>query len=255
MNRIYAMGDIHGQLAMLRGAHALIEADRRAVGDSGAPVIHIGDLIDRGPDSRGVIQFLIDGIAEGQDWIVLKGNHDRFFSLFLDDGATTDGRLRRGLSWLSSSMGGMETLASYGIRRKFLESEDTLLDRARAAVPKAHIDFIKGLPLYHETETHLFVHAGIVPDVPLDQQEEDNLIWIRDPFLYHLGDHPWLVVHGHTPIDAPEHYGNRVNLDTGAGYGERLMPVVIEGDDIFVLDPDDGRVPILAPVGNMPHEG
>jgi serine/threonine protein phosphatase 1 len=247
MSRIYALGDIHGQLGMLRGAHALIEADRRSCDDDGSPVIHVGDLIDRGPDSRGVIQFLIDGLASGQNWVVLKGNHDRFFPLFLKDGKLTDGRLRRGLDWLSPSMGGMETLQSYGVRRKFLEADDTFLARARSAVPEAHIDFMAGLTTHHEAGELLFVHAGIRPGVPLEAQTEDDLIWIRDPFLWHLEDHPWLVVHGHTPIDEAQHYGNRVNLDTGAGYGQKITVAVFEGTDVWVLDPEQGRVALPAP--------
>ena len=247
MSRIYALGDIHGQLSMLRAAHARIEADRRACGDRGAPVIHVGDLIDRGPDSRGVIQFLMDGLSAGENWVVLKGNHDRFFPLFLNDGKVTDGRLRRGLDWLSPSMGGMETLGSYGVRRKFMESDDLLLGRARTAVPEAHIRFIDTLPTHHEAGELLFVHAGIRPDVPLEEQTEDDLLWIRDPFLWHLGDHPWLVVHGHTPVDEAQHYGNRVNLDTGAGYGDKITVAVFEGTDAWVLDPETGRVPLLPP--------
>ena len=247
MSRIYAMGDIHGQLAMLRAAHARIEADRRAVGDDAAPVIHVGDLIDRGPDSRGVIQFLMDGIAAGENWIVLKGNHDRFFPAYLNEGRLRDDRLRHDLNWLAPSMGGMETLASYGTRRKFMESDETFLARAQSAVPRAHIDFVDSLPTHHEAGELLFVHAGIRPGVPLAEQTEDDLLWIRDPFLWHLGDHPWLVIHGHTPVTDAEHYGNRVNLDTGAGYGEKITVAVFEGTDAWVLDPDAGRVPLLPP--------
>ena len=112
--RIYAIGDIHGYLDQLKNAHRLIAMDA-AQHDGQAPVVHIGDLTDRGPDSRGVIEYLMGGIAEGADWTVLKGNHDRLFANYIRDGELTDGRLRSGLTWLSDSMGGVQTLKSYGI--------------------------------------------------------------------------------------------------------------------------------------------
>ena len=113
--RSYAIGDVHGQLEKLRAAHALIAADRAACGDATAPVVHLGDLVDRGPDSRGVLDFVIAGVAAGQPWLVLRGNHDRMFALFLDDPQAQDPRLRAELSWLHPRIGGAATLASYGV--------------------------------------------------------------------------------------------------------------------------------------------
>lgn len=247
MTRIYAIGDIHGQRAMLEAAHDRITADRARTGDETAPVVHLGDLIDRGPDSRGVIEHLMAGIARGENWIVLKGNHDRFLPLFLNKGETNDGRLRRGLSWLSSSMGGAQTLGSYGVWRKLMEAEAAFRDRAREAVPEAHLAFMEGLSPYYRHEGLLFVHAGIRPGIALEDQSEDDLMWIRDEFLWHLGDHPWLVVHGHTPVETAQHYGNRVNLDTGAGYGDPLTAAVFEDGEVFVLDAVEGRVRLAPP--------
>lgn len=236
---IYAIGDIHGYADELKSAHARIEADRAAHGVDG-PVVHLGDLTDRGPDSRGVIQFLLDGIKRGEDWIVIKGNHDRLFAQYVLNGTGTDNCLRAGLTWLSPGMGGDKTLASYGVTRKMLEKAEAFHARAASVVPAEHVEFVNTLPLWHRTDDLIFVHAGIRPGIPLEEQTEDDLLWIRDDFLWHLHDHEALVVHGHTPVDTAEHYGNRVNLDSGAGYGNPLTAAVFEGTECYVLT-DKGR--------------
>lgn len=244
--RVYAIGDVHGYLDELKRVHALIEKDLEETGDSYATVVHLGDLNDRGPDTRGVIDFLIAGREAGKDWIVIKGNHDRLFEGYMRDGALTDGRLRSSLNWLSPVMGARETLASYGVEKHWFESADALHERALAAVPEDHVAFLRSLPLWHLEGELLFVHAGILPGVPLEAQAEDDLLWIRDAFLWDLTPHPWLVVHGHTPVDEATHYGNRVNLDTGAGFGRPLTAAVFEGRDAWVLT-DEGRQPLLPP--------
>jgi serine/threonine protein phosphatase 1 len=242
--RIYALGDIHGQLDMLRAAHARIAADRAETGDPDAPVVHLGDLVDRGPDSRGVIELLIRGIAEDAPWIVLKGNHDRMFLNFLRDGIASDSGLRRELSWLDPPLGGDRTLGSYGVRLRRWTSRRGAWDAAVAAVPSDHVDFLQTLPLMHQTGDLLFVHAGIRPGVPIDAQVEEDLVWIRGPFLEDTRDHGKIVVHGHTPVDTPEHHGNRIDLDTGAGFGRALTAAVFEGRDCYILT-EDGREPLL----------
>lgn len=244
--RSYAIGDIHGQSGMLAAAHARIDADRARTGDADAPVIHLGDLVDRGPDAKGVIEMLMAGRRAGKPWIVLKGNHDRMFVEALARNAR-DPALRADLGYLSPAIGGRETLASYGVTGNFLAGTARLLESGRKAVPKAHLDFIDALPLFHLRGDCLFVHAGIRPGVPLEDQEEDDLLWIRDAFLLDTRDHGRLVVHGHTPVETPEHLGNRVALDTGAGFGRPLTAAVIEGRDVCVLT-DTGRVP-LRPFG------
>jgi len=233
--RIYAIGDIHGQLAKLDDAHAAIRADRARTGDRDAPVVHLGDLVDRGPDSRGVIDYLADGIARGEPWRVLKGNHDRMFSDFVE-AAKQDTRLRAGLTYLHPNIGGLATLASYGVHRGFLKRERDLAERAAAAVPPSHLAFLADLPLFYRAGELLFVHAGIRPGVALDDQIEDDLVWIRDPFLDDTTDHGFLVVHGHTPVEKATHFGNRVALDTGAGFGGPVTAAVFEGRDAFVLE-------------------
>lgn len=255
----YAIGDIHGHLHGLERALALIEAD----GGAGAPVVFVGDYTDRGPDSAGVLDLLIEARATTPNWIMLKGNHDRMFRRFLADATVHDDRILSGKTWLNPSLGGTttlaayldlpgflsstgagrDTLAAYGIDHRHEMDLATLHGLAHAAVPQAHLDFIDSLPLTHEIGELLFVHAGLRPGVALDQQAEDDLIWIRDPWLTDTRDHGALVVHGHTALDHPQHHGNRVNIDGGAGYGRPLVPVVFEGRACWTLT-DAGRVPL-----------
>lgn len=242
--RIYAIGDIHGQIDMLRAAHRRIAADRAVTGDPDAPVVHLGDLVDRGPDSRGVVEHLIRGIADGAPWIVIKGNHDRMFVNFLRHGEAHDSGLRRELTWLDPPLGGDRTLASYGVALRRWTSLRNAWDAAVAAVPGDHLEFLVNLPLMHQTDDLLFVHAGIRPGVPIDAQVEEDLVWIRGPFLEDTRDHGKIVVHGHTPVETPEHYGNRIDLDTGAGFGRALTAAVFEGRDCFILT-ETGRERLL----------
>jgi len=241
--RSYAIGDIHGHLDLLHAAHARIEADRARTGDHDAPVIHLGDLVDRGPDCAGVVAHLREGIAAGAPWVVLKGNHDRMFQSFLDDPHTPDPGLRRELSYLHPAIGGAATLQSYGVAHPADRPVARVHADALAAVPAADRAFIADRPLWHRRGEVLFVHAGIRPGVPLEAQVETDLVWIRAPFLDDPRDHGFLVVHGHTAIHAPAHHGNRVNIDTRAAYGGPLTAVVIEGRTVSVLT-DNGRVPL-----------
>lgn len=242
----YAVGDLHGHLGQLDRVLALIEAD----GGGAEPVIFLGDHVDRGPDARGVLDRLIRGIDAGLPWHPILGNHDRMFLRFLQDGTVHDPRIRSGRSWLHPSMGGGATLASYGLQVPFVAEMDndrgrtarTDLHRAaRKAVPEAHRLFLDWLPTSHTTPDHIFVHAGICPGVSLVDQAEDDLLWIREPFLSDTRDHGVLVVHGHTPVDHARHYGNRVNLDAGAGYGKPVTTAWIEGCRAWALT-DRGRV-------------
>lgn len=240
--RSYAIGDIHGQLALLTQAHAWIEADRARVNDPEAPLFHVGDLVDRGPQVRGVIETLLAGQIAGKPWVVLRGNHDSMMAIFPDGGR--DPTLREGLEYLHPNIGGVASLESYGVDC----SEGRLLAEIQAEcrrkIPAAHLEFLSDAPLYHLRGEVLFVHAGIRPTVPLDDQTAADLMWIRAPFHDFTEPHPWLVVHGHTPIKAPRHYGNRVNIDSGAAFGGPLTAIVTEGRDVFTLGPD-GRTPLL----------
>ena len=243
MTRSYAIGDIHGQLPALLETHRLIRQDRDRTGDGDAPVIHLGDLVDRGPDVRGVIETLMEGMAGREPWLAVKGNHDRMFGLFIDDPLAVDPGLKSALSYLNPRIGGQATLASYGVPNAQDRPIAKVHDEALARVPQEHLDFLAALPLYHSRGECLFVHAGLRPDIPLPDQTEDDLLWIREPFLSDRRDHGPLIVHGHTAIAAAVHYGNRVNLDSGAGYGNPLTVVVIEGRQVWLLGPG-GRVPL-----------
>ena len=243
--RIYAIADSHGQIAMLHRALDLFEADGRRDEE----IMFLGDYVDRGPDSKAVLDLLIEGVAAGQSWCVLKGNHDRMFHRFLTSGTVKDERISNpNYDWLHPALGGMETLASYGVRGGGRPVEAVLTD-AQEAVPQGHLAFIAGLDLMAERGPLLFVHAGIRPGIALPDQVEDDLVWIREPFLSHAEPFAHLIVHGHTELQAPEHFGNRIDLDGGAGFGRPLVPVVFEGTDCFVL-PDQGRKP-LRPASNQ----
>jgi serine/threonine protein phosphatase 1 len=242
--RSYAIGDIHGHLDLLKQAHRRIASDRARTGDAEAPVIHVGDLVDRGPDSAGVIDYLLKGQIAGQPWVVLKGNHDRMFAGFMADPDWHDPGLRPTATWLHPNVGGVETLASYGVRDAADRPLPEVHAEARACVPLAHSRFAADLPAFHRRGEVLFVHAGIRPGVPLEAQTEDDLIWIRGDFHDYTAPHPWLIVHGHTPIERATHYGNRVNIDSRAAYGGPLTAVVVEGRAVYRLD-EAGRAPLL----------
>lgn len=244
--RAYAIGDIHGQLDQLVAAHRRIARDRRATGDHAAPVIHLGDLVDRGPESAQVIEYLRLGQAEGHPWLALKGNHDAMFERFLGDPGDRDPGLRADLTWLDTRLGGRETLRSYGVDADPARPVAAIWADAVARVPTEHRDWLIGLPLWHEMGDVLFVHAGIRPGVPLRWQTGTDMMWIRKGWLDYTGPLDWLVVHGHTVVDAPERRGQRVNLDTGAGYGQRLTAAVIEDGRVWVLE-DGGRLELPGP--------
>ena len=231
---IYAIGDIHGQIGMLEDALVRIEKD----GGADARVVFLGDYTDRGPDSCGVIELLKQGKSEGRNWITLMGNHDRMFSMFMEDYPRNDDQLLVGYHWLHPRIGGVETLASYGVNVADGDRIFKVHARAQAAVPQHHRDFLADLPNHHQEGALLFVHAGIRPGIALHEQSENDKIWIRQEFLKDQTRHPWLVVHGHTHVKQPEHHGNRVNLDSGAGFSRPLTAAVFEGRDCWVLTPE-----------------
>ncbi len=234
MPPIYTIGDIHGQLGQLDDALALVEAD----GGPNAKVVFVGDYVDRGPDSRGVIDRLLAGLSEGRDWTCLKGNHDRFFERFLAEPEPLfDPHLLVGYHWFHEALGGRETVASYGVRVPERIRQTDLAAELHSVVPAAHKAFLKTLRLSHNVGDLFFAHAGIRPGVPLKDQVENDLVWIRQEFLQDYTDHGVLVVHGHSPVKYPELYSNRLAVDTGAGYGRTLVPVAIEEDGIFALTP------------------
>lgn len=246
MTLAYAIGDVHGHLDLLVEAHARIARDRQKTGDHTAPVIHLGDLVDRGPESAEVLEYIVSGTIDGTQWIAIKGNHDNMFEAFLRNPDEKDPGLRADLTWLDPRLGGDTTLASYGIEAGPDRPVSDIWAEAQARIPDSHRAYLQGMPLRFETDGHLFVHAGIRPGIPFDEQDEVDLMWIRGPFHDDHRDHGALVVHGHTPVDAPKHHGNRINLDTGAAYGGPLTTAVFEYGATYILGPD-GRIPLPAP--------
>jgi serine/threonine protein phosphatase 1 len=204
---IYAIGDIHGSLAKLT---TLIARCEQHAGGRSTTFVFLGDYIDRGPDSAGVIRTLMSLQSRPQTPVVaLKGNHEAL-ALEAVHGAA------RPTFWLKQ--GGKQTLRSYRVRR------------ARD-LPRDHIEWLRSLPLSHDDGHRFFVHAGIDPQIPLDEQTERELLWIREPFLSDSRDHGRLIVHGHTPQSRgkPDWRGNRLNLDTGAVFGGPLTAAVFAG--------------------------
>ncbi|MES2432409.1 MAG: metallophosphoesterase [Pseudomonadota bacterium] len=231
--RTYAIGDIHGHIELLLEVHAWIAADQTKYGP--APIVHVGDLVDRGPDCRGVVEYLRAGIAAGQDWIVLKGNHDRMFTNYIADIAYHDPCLRPDYGYLHPKIGGAATLASYGVKNAADRPLAKVHAEAVAAIPQAHLDFLNSRPSYFQRGEVIYVHAGLRPGIRIASQTEDDLVWIRKGWLEDTSDHGALIVHGHTALDAPTHYGNRVNIDSSAAYGGPLSVVVLEGREVFRL--------------------
>ncbi len=238
-NPIYVIGDIHGHLDKLERALTLVEAD----GGADAHIVFLGDYVDRGPDSKAVIDRLIAGKDAGRNWIFLKGNHDRMFEWFLEDFPREDPHLPVELYYLQDRIGGPQTLASYGVDAGPRDRKWDVHQQARIAVPPEHVAFLQGLRSYYAHGPLLFVHAGIRPGVPLGEQSDHDLMWIRQGFLEYQEPHPWLVVHGHTALETPTHFGNRIDLDGGAAYGRTLVPAVFEGSNVALLT-ETGRVEI-----------
>lgn len=231
----YVLGDIHGHYDLMRRAQDLVEIDRAREGYHDAPLVHLGDLVDRGPASAQVIDHLMQAQTRGENWIVLKGNHDRLFQMFLRDPWERDPNLRAERPWLHPNVGGSTTLRSYGLRSTQERPLAQVHAEALTKIPDAHRDWIAALPSAFGHEEAFFVHAGIRPGVPFEAQTEDDKLWIRAAFHDDPRDHGALVVHGHTAIDAATHYGNRLNMDSSAAYGGPVSAAVIEGRSAWLL--------------------
>jgi serine/threonine protein phosphatase 1 len=241
---LYVIGDIHGQLAQLDRALALVEAD----GGPDAQVVFLGDYTDRGPDSNGVIDRLLTGLDAGRNWTCIKGNHDRMFEWFMESHPRFDTHLPIELTWLHQRLGGLTTLASYGVSVDDGLRLSAVHAEALQKVPRSHIEFLKNNQLTYQTDELFIAHAGVRPGIALDEQTEHDLLWIRQEFINDTRTHPKLIVHGHTAVKTPEHRGNRVNLDGGAGYGADLWPARFDGADCTLLTDNGPRT--LNPSGS-----
>lgn len=223
-DRIYAIGDIHGCIDSLRSLMAAIEADCQNF-EGSRLLVYLGDYIDRGPDSAAVIEHLLAPPPTDFSRICLCGNHEQVLIDVIDRRVPV-------ADWLQ--LGGDETLLSYGIDLPYLSRQRGLDDEALAAeiesaVPAAHINFLRQLPVAFSTPEQIFVHAGLRPGVALEDQTEQDLLWIRKPFLTAIGaNFGRRVIHGHTTAKAPYADAIRVNIDTGAYLGGPLTAVRLE---------------------------
>jgi serine/threonine protein phosphatase 1 len=221
--RIYAIGDIHGCVLLLRRLLKRLVDDNETRAPCETLFVFLGDYIDRGPDSKGVVDELVTFGARFPS-IFLKGNHEAMCLRFLKDG----GEFGR---WASN--GGSEALASYGVTADVNKLTATEMIRSDflSRLPTTHLEFFQNLRLSALFGDYFFVHGGVRPGVPLDQQREDDMLWIRGAFLDYGGGYGKIVVHGHTPEDEPVVKPNRIGIDTGAVFGGRLTALALEGTE------------------------
>ena len=226
--RIYAIGDVHGRDDLLEQVFARV--DRHiATHPVDRPIqVLLGDYIDRGPNSRDVLERLITRLGS-LETVLLKGNHETCLLEFLNKPSMLQ-------SW--GQMGGFETLMSYGITPSLdadAEAQTKLATALQAAVPKPHLVLLERLRPSFSFGEFFFVHAGVRPGVPLTEQREADLLWIRDEFLLYEGKFDKIIVHGHTPVRAVDMRPGRINIDTGAYATGQLSCIIIEGNAVEVL--------------------
>jgi len=213
MGKIFAIGDIHGCRSKLEKLVPRIRID----GDKDT-LVFIGDYIDRGPDSRGVVDLVLDLKEKIRTVICLKGNHEEMFLDYVCRGRDESFYLFNG---------GDATIASYGCRKT---KEGMELD-----IPESHMDFFNSLLLWYETDEYIFVHAGLRDGVPLDDQDAHDLLWVRYEFIRSSYDFGKTVIFGHTPISHgdPLFLPGRIGIDTGAVYGGRLTCVELPSRKVY----------------------
>jgi serine/threonine protein phosphatase 1 len=226
--RIYAVGDIHGRADLVSDLFTRIDAHHAAHPIRKPVQLFLGDYIDRGPDSREVLDLLV-ARARSTPAVFLKGNHEKYFIDFLSDPSVLD-------HW--QRLGGLETLLSYGLIPSInptaaMQTQlSAALDRK---LPESHREFFRNLQLSFTCGDFFFVHAGVRPGIPLSKQREEDLLWIRYDFLLHEERHEKVIVHGHTPVTRPEVHTNRINIDTGAYATGQLTCLVLEESRISFI--------------------
>ncbi len=228
--RIYAIGDIHGRLDLLNLLLQRIEQDVASRSTPQPLVVFLGDYVDRGPQSRQTIDRLI-GYGKTSKAVFLKGNHELIALKCLSEAGLFDTWLRR--------LGGIGTLMSYGVNPAAFTGEGRIARLQAAfhkALPQAHFRFFRSLETSFVCGDFFFVHAGARPGIDLSQQKENDLLWIRDEFLFSDFDFGKTIVHGHTPISDVEVRPNRINVDTGAFASDRLTCLVIERSGLSKID-------------------
>jgi serine/threonine protein phosphatase 1 len=223
---IYAIGDVHGCLRELHDAEARIAQDVNRTGRPGLVVL-LGDYVDRGPMSCQVVEHLLRPSELGLRRLALCGNHDDVFSKFIEDPALY-------MDWLA--LGGEQTLMSYGIDLQHLTQKrksrgGDLKELVAEAIPEGHREFLSHLPIRLKIGNIVFVHAGLRPRLTLADQHDEDMMWIREPFLTEGPSQPILVVHGHTPHQQPSLGPGRIGIDTGAYYTGNLTVLKIDGEE------------------------
>ena len=226
--RIYAVSDIHGCSDQLRNVFAAIDYHLAHAGPARALHVFLGDYIDRGPASRQTIDLLIER-SRRHESIFLKGNHEAFMLEVLQDPARLE-------AW--KEYGGFQTLMSYGLAPSIKpdrEEQNELVQALRQGLPNHHRWFFDNLRPSFVCGDFFFAHAGVKPGVPLRQQREEDLLWIRDEFLQSKQNFGKFVVHGHTPVPKAEIRPNRINIDTGAYATGILTLLTIQGERMFAI--------------------
>jgi serine/threonine protein phosphatase 1 len=228
--RVYAIGDVHGCCALLDQLLDLIEADHNARGPAEKHLIFLGDLMDRGPNSRGVIDRVMALCAASPNNRCIAGNHEELLIRTFEGDTKITSTFHRA--------GGKETLLSYGVSEVVYDDADThqLATLAAEHVPKAHIDFLSSLDDWFQAGDYLFVHAGIRPGRPLADQKQSDMRWIREEFTRFDGDHGFMVIHGHSITEFVDDQSNRIGIDTGAFATGKLTAIGLEGADRWFLD-------------------
>ena len=223
---VYAIGDIHGRFDLLQALMAKIEADAAHRPALHRLIVCLGDYVSRGADSRRVVEAMIAAPPAGFTRVALRGNHEDLWLRFL--GGDRDA----GRHWFDFD--GLDTLADYGVdvgqrHRRDDATVASLRDAFAAALPPAHVDFVRSTVTSHRCGDYFFAHAGVRPGVPLEQQQAHDLMWIRKPFHDSLHDHGAVVVHGHSIADRPQLRPNRIGIDTGAYRSGMLTCLVLDG--------------------------
>ncbi|HEX8572090.1 MAG TPA: metallophosphoesterase family protein [Allosphingosinicella sp.] len=228
--RAYAIGDVHGRLDLLTELLERIEADNARRPPARTWLVFLGDLVDRGPDSRGVVELLASDPPRFARNVFIKGNHEEFFlSVLGGDDSTVQ-------HWLA--YGGTECAQSYGLTGGWMlnSTPAAIMERLIEEVPPAHVRFLEQMADSFRFGDYLFVHAGIRPGVALEKQVSRDLRWIREGFLDDRSDHGVVVVHGHTIVERPEEHPNRIALDTGAYKSGTLTAIGLEGDQRWFIE-------------------
>lgn len=226
--RIYAISDIHGCAHLLEQMFRVIDADVAHSTPYRAIEVYLGDYIDRGPDSALTLDLLIDR-SRRSNTVFLKGNHEAFLAAVLRDPS-------RLADWLR--VGGRQTLMSYGLSpppNPGDEEQRALVRELFAAMPPQHREFLERLRLSFTCGDFFFVHAGVRPGVPLSEQQETDLLWIRDEFLQSKKNFGKYIIHGHTPVRSAEVLTNRANIDTGAYATGNLTLLSIQGSSLLAV--------------------